>query len=80
MERIGIHDARARLSELVDRVAAGEAFVLTRYGKPVARLTGAGLDERMKARSMAVAGIRSLSKKLKLNISPAELRKVIAGR
>ena len=31
-------EAKAKLSQLVDRAQAGEAIVLTRYGKPVARL------------------------------------------
>jgi prevent-host-death family protein len=38
MERIGIHDARSKLSELIERVRSGEEVVLTRHGEPVARL------------------------------------------
>ena len=37
MERIGIYDARAKLSELIERVQSGEEVVLTRHGEPVAR-------------------------------------------
>ena len=33
---ITVSDARARLSEILDRVAQGEEVVLTRHGKPVA--------------------------------------------
>ena len=36
--QIGIHEARARLSEFVRRAEAGEEIVIARYGKPVARL------------------------------------------
>lgn len=36
---INIADAKARLSELVERAAAGEPVCITRRGKPVARLT-----------------------------------------
>nr|WP_153350003.1 type II toxin-antitoxin system prevent-host-death family antitoxin [Sinorhizobium meliloti] len=32
-------DAKAHLSELVDRVEAGDSIEITRRGKPVARLT-----------------------------------------
>ncbi|AUW58116.1 type II toxin-antitoxin system prevent-host-death family antitoxin [Sphingobium sp. SCG-1] len=32
-------DAKAHLSELVDRVEAGDSIDITRRGKPVARLT-----------------------------------------
>ena len=38
MESIGAFDAKTRLSELLERVARGEMFVITRHGHPVARL------------------------------------------
>lgn len=78
MERIGIYDARARLSELVDRVEAGEEVVLTRRGRPVVRLVRAQGDAHAKTRAAAVNRIRALSKKLNLRIGRAELRKAIA--
>ena len=39
MDAISLADAKARLSELVDRVEAGASIDITRRGKPVARLT-----------------------------------------
>ena len=39
MNSINLADAKAHLSELVDRVEAGESIDITRRGKPVARLT-----------------------------------------
>lgn len=39
MDKINLADAKARLSELVDRVEAGDSIDITRRGKPVARLT-----------------------------------------
>jgi prevent-host-death family protein len=41
MGTTNLADAKARLSELVDRAAAGEVIDITRRGKPVARLMGA---------------------------------------
>lgn len=38
METISLADAKARLSELVDRAEAGESLTITRRGKPAARL------------------------------------------
>lgn len=38
MESIGAFDAKTRLSELLERVAHGEAFRITKHGHPVARL------------------------------------------
>ncbi|MDF2811116.1 MAG: type toxin-antitoxin system Phd/YefM family antitoxin [Microvirga sp.] len=39
MDAINLADAKTRLSELVDRVEAGDSIDITRRGKPVARLT-----------------------------------------
>ena len=38
MEKVNIHDAKTRLSSLIERVEAGEEFVIARAGRPVARL------------------------------------------
>jgi prevent-host-death family protein len=35
---VGIKEAKNNLSELVDRVRAGEAIMVTKRGKPYARL------------------------------------------
>jgi prevent-host-death family protein len=39
MNPVNLADAKAHLSELVDRVEAGDSIDITRRGKPVARLT-----------------------------------------
>jgi len=39
MDAINLADAKAHLSELVDRVEAGDSIDIIRRGKPVARLT-----------------------------------------
>ncbi|MBI4861426.1 MAG: type II toxin-antitoxin system Phd/YefM family antitoxin [Candidatus Riflebacteria bacterium] len=39
MKRVNIYEAKTRLSELVERAAAGEDVVIARAGTPVARLT-----------------------------------------
>jgi prevent-host-death family protein len=39
MEAINLAEAKTHLSELVDRVEAGDSIDITRRGKPVARLT-----------------------------------------
>ena len=36
---VNINDARTRLSQLVDQAAAGKDIVISRNGKPLARLT-----------------------------------------
>ncbi|WP_188909842.1 type II toxin-antitoxin system Phd/YefM family antitoxin [Salinarimonas ramus] len=38
MDSVKLADAKAHLSELIDRVEAGDTIEITRRGKPVARL------------------------------------------
>jgi prevent-host-death family protein len=38
MARFGMHEAKTKLSQLVERAEAGEDIVIQRRGKPVARL------------------------------------------
>jgi prevent-host-death family protein len=38
METIGTFEAKTHLTRLLQRVAAGEEFTITRHGAPVARL------------------------------------------
>lgn len=78
MERIGIYDARSRLSELVERVEAGEEVILMRRGHPVVRMIRAGDKRRADARAAAVKRIRALCKRMNLKISRAEVRQAIA--
>jgi prevent-host-death family protein len=40
MESLSLTDARAQLPQLLDRVAAGESFTITRHGANVAVLVG----------------------------------------
>jgi prevent-host-death family protein len=39
MENVNIYDAKTRLSQLVDKAAAGEDVIVSRNGRPVARIT-----------------------------------------
>lgn len=43
---VGAFDAKTKLSELLDRVEAGEVIVITRHGSPIATLQpfDAGID------------------------------------
>ena len=45
MARVGMHEAKTKLSQLVERAEAGEDVVIQRNGKPVARLVAFGKDE-----------------------------------
>jgi prevent-host-death family protein len=66
MDEIGAFEAKNRLGALLDRVEQGEEIVITRRGKPVARLIPAALGfDRAKARH-AVAGLLETSRGLSL--------------
>jgi len=39
METVNIYDAKTRLSQLVDKAAAGEDVVVSRNGRPLVRIT-----------------------------------------
>jgi len=39
MESVNIYEAKTRLSQLVDKAAAGEDVVVSRNGKPLVRIT-----------------------------------------
>jgi prevent-host-death family protein len=41
MESVGSFEAQTHLAQLLERVAQGEEFTITKHGKPVARLVPA---------------------------------------
>ena len=47
---INLYEAKTRLSELVDRAAAGDEIVIAKAGKPVARLVPLQLPTRKPGR------------------------------
>ncbi|KAB1076014.1 type II toxin-antitoxin system Phd/YefM family antitoxin [Methylobacterium planeticum] len=57
MDVINLADAKAHLSELVDRVEAGDSIDISRRGKPVARLTAVAGPRK----PIDVAQLRSLT-------------------
>jgi prevent-host-death family protein len=46
VETVNIYDAKTRLSQLVDRAAAGEDVVVSRNGKPLVRITRLDVPKR----------------------------------
>lgn len=68
MKHVGTYEAKNRLSELLDMVSNGEDVVITRHGKPIARLVkpDAESDEVRRARALAAAeNIRKLRASVK---------------
>ncbi len=74
MITMGAFEAKTHLSTLLDRVAAGEEVVITKHGRPVARLVGAQHIDRVRA-SEAFEKLKTLRKGTTLGgISWKELR------
>jgi prevent-host-death family protein len=78
MESIGIYEAKSRLSELVERAESGREVVITRRGKPVAKLVPAQVGQGVDRKAI-MDEIRAFSKtiKLKRKLTMRELREAI---
>ena len=52
METVGSFDAKTHLPQLLERVAKGEEFPITKHGKPVARLVPVTVGARPDVRAV----------------------------
>ncbi|HMO45295.1 MAG TPA: type II toxin-antitoxin system prevent-host-death family antitoxin [Rubrivivax sp.] len=59
MTEVALFEAKNRLSELIDRVVAGEVIAITRRGKVVARLTPADDEAGRRGALQAIAALRA---------------------
>ncbi len=75
MKQIQASVAKAQLAELLDEVERGETVVITRHGKPIARLVP---DEDAK-RARAAAAIERMNERRKHN-GPATIEEIIAWK
>jgi prevent-host-death family protein len=57
MRHVNLAEAKARLSELVERAAAGEPICITRRGKPVAQISAAAVPRKR----IDIAALRALT-------------------
>ena len=77
---VGVFDAKAQFSKIVDRAAHGEETVITRHGKPVAKVVAAEpVFDRAKAKA-AVEGLIALSDRLRaegVRVTQAEIKEWI---
>lgn len=61
-QNVSLADAKARLSELVERAAAGDTVRITRRGKPVAQITSVKAPRQ----SIDIAALRALTDSMPL--------------
>ena len=66
MMEIGAFEAKNRLSALLEKVEKGEEVVITRRGKPVAKLVPVGNGRDIALAQAAGRDIRALAKELNL--------------
>ncbi len=74
MIEIGAFEAKTHLSALLERVAAGEEVIITKHGRPIARLVSVEGSDRQRAND-AVERLKALRKGTTLGgLSWKELR------
>lgn len=61
---VGAHDAKTRLAELLDRVERGEEVVITRHGRPVAKLSRTGPGHNVAAARAAANALMKLREEI----------------
>jgi prevent-host-death family protein len=76
-ESFDVVEAKNRLSELIDRVAAGEDVVITRRGRPVARLVPHPVEVDAAAVDATFTELRKFSAQFEPDVTQAELRSYI---
>ena len=66
MDDVALFDAKNRLSELINRVEAGEEIAITRRGKIVARLMPPSRESEAQHAKAAIAALQSRRKGVSL--------------
>ena len=66
MDRVGVFEAKARLSELIAKAERGHETTITRSGRVVARLVPAARTPRRNPNAAVIDRITAFSRKLKV--------------
>lgn len=77
MKHVGMFEAKTNLSSLVQEVEKGGEVVITRHGKPVAKIVRTVSDltpEEVARQRQAMAEIREMARKRGLRISQEEIK------
>ena len=79
MESINVHEAKTHLSRLLERVERGEEIVLSRAGKPIARLVRFETPARPERQGGRLSGQIWISDDFDAPL-PEEIQKYFEGR
>jgi prevent-host-death family protein len=77
MKHVGIFEAKTHLSNLIDEVEKGREIVITRHGKPVAKLVPAGerlSPEAVERRRKALKKLAEIGDRLNLKLTREEIK------
>lgn len=80
MRHIGIFEAKAQLSSLLDEVERGDEVTITRHGKPIAKLVQATQElapDEIAKRKVAIHNLRTMARELKLGATQDEIKQWI---
>ena len=73
---IGIYEAKSKLSRLVEKAEAGEEVILTRRGRPVAKIVNVAPSSK-RSRALLLRQIRLLAERVKIP-SRVSIREIVA--
>lgn len=62
---VGIYEAKSKLSQLVEKAEAGEEVILTRRGRPVAKIVNVAPAAR-RNRALLLGQIRALARRVRI--------------
>jgi prevent-host-death family protein len=77
MKQVGIFEAKTNLSSLVEEVEKGAEVVITRHGKPVAKLVRTEdklSPEQVAKRRKVIAELREIANRIKINATQEEIK------
>jgi prevent-host-death family protein len=77
MKHVGMFEAKTNLSALVEEVEKGGSVVITRHGKPVAKLVPAQpelTEDEIARRRKAIEELRKIAREINVKATPEEIK------
>ena len=78
MKSVGTLEAKTHLTRILDEVARGPEYVVTKRGKPVARIVPAGLITKKMEKARLVERMLALRNAVRARFSTKQIREFIA--
>ena len=80
MRKVGAFEAKNKLSELLDEVERGGEIVITRHGKPVARLVASAEQNEEQRKRDALETLQETRRRLKAEGVTFSVEEILALR